>query len=159
MAITSVLYDECRRRRCVTKRCNAAQAKFYNNRYLYNLRLGPDEPPFFSISEKISIFQHLCSVILRYYFVHFVKYFPNVLSIFNNLFFSMCFWIASERWAIVCKTFLFHINKLLVFCILFLDGRLNTDIKFASPENQIMSDNEVDMIPPDAMPLPEPPAR
>ena len=32
MAITSVLYNECFRRRCVTKKCNAAQVEFYNNR-------------------------------------------------------------------------------------------------------------------------------
>ena len=32
MATTSVLYSECLRRRCVTKKCNAAQVEFYNNR-------------------------------------------------------------------------------------------------------------------------------
>ena len=31
MAITSVLYNECFRRRCVTKKCNAEQVDFYNN--------------------------------------------------------------------------------------------------------------------------------
>ena len=32
MTITSVLYNECLRRRCVTKKCNAAQVELYNNR-------------------------------------------------------------------------------------------------------------------------------
>ena len=33
MTITSVLYNECFRRRCVTKKCNAEQVDFYNNRF------------------------------------------------------------------------------------------------------------------------------
>ena len=33
MAITSILYNECLRRRCVTKKGNVAQVEFYNNRY------------------------------------------------------------------------------------------------------------------------------
>ena len=32
MAITSILYNECLRRRCVTKKVNVAQVEFYNNR-------------------------------------------------------------------------------------------------------------------------------
>ena len=32
-AITAVPYNECFRRRCVTKKCNAAQVEFYNNRF------------------------------------------------------------------------------------------------------------------------------
>ena len=33
MAITSTLYNECLRRRCLTKKGNVAQVEFYNNRY------------------------------------------------------------------------------------------------------------------------------
>ena len=33
MAITSILYNECLRRRCLTKKGNVAQVEFYNNRY------------------------------------------------------------------------------------------------------------------------------
>ena len=33
MTITSILYNECLRRRCVTKKGNVAQVEFYNNRF------------------------------------------------------------------------------------------------------------------------------
>ena len=42
MAITSVLYNECIRRRCVTKKCNVALVEFYNNRYVSLTRFRLD---------------------------------------------------------------------------------------------------------------------
>ena len=46
MAITSVLYNESLRRRCVTKKGNGAQVEFYDNRYLVMLTLRTWSIPF-----------------------------------------------------------------------------------------------------------------
>ena len=40
MAITSVLYNECLRRRCLTKKGNVAQVEFYN---IDNASMGDDK--------------------------------------------------------------------------------------------------------------------
>ena len=58
MAITSILYNECLRRRCLTNKGNVAQVEFYNNRYppfylsltFFLSLLSPPPPPPLSLS-------------------------------------------------------------------------------------------------------------